>query len=384
MSEDLVVIRSASEAVEHREAWQSLPIDHPHADLDFFLAVVEARSEVYRPHAVLVLDEGRPSALVAARLEATKLVTSFGYRAVYSPRVRALTVVPGGDLVTQRSAAEELVESLLGSLRAGEADVVVFPSLRRDSTLFIELSRAVGSMRRSHFADVRTHRRLRLPANFDEFLATRKRKVRAGVRYDAKRLERQFTNRLRVERFASAGDFDRIFEEIPRIAELTYQRGLGAGFSDTPERRRLVRLSLEKGWFRAWVLYVDATPVAFWQGLVYRGVYHSATTGYDPEYGRDRVGIYLLMRVIADLCADSDVDLLDFGYGDAEYKRHFSDESWSEGDLLIFAPTIRARTINVVRTVVMGAATEARRILERVGMTDRVKTAWRRRIRKQA
>ena len=381
MPESVVVARSVDEALALREAWDSLPIDHPHADLDFFLSVVDERDEALRPHAAVVFDGGGPVGLVAARLETIKLVTNFGYRAVYSPRVRALTVVPGGDVITRDSAAGDLAGSLLRSLREREADVVVFPSMRRDSALFGEMVRAVGPARRSHFTEVRTHRRLHLPGNLDEFLATRKKKVRAGVRYDSRRLEKRIGDRLRIERFDSPEDIDRIFSDIARVAELTYQRGLGASFSDTPERRRLTRLSLERGWFRAWVLYDEATPVAFWQGSIYRRVYHSGTTGYDPEYGRDRVGIYLLMRVIADLCGDPEVDVLDFGFGDAEYKRHFSDEAWSESDVYIFAATPRALATNAGRTIVMGAAIGARRGLERFGLVDRIKTGWRRRIR---
>jgi CelD/BcsL family acetyltransferase involved in cellulose biosynthesis len=169
-----------------------------------------------------------------------------------------------------------------------------------------------------------------------------------------------------------------------RVAELTYQKGLGAAFSDTPERRRLTRLALERGWFRSWVLYDADVPIAFWQGLVYRRVYHSETIGYDPAYSRDRVGVYLLMQVIADLCSDPEVDVFDFGFGDADYKRHFSDEAWSESDVVVFAPTPRALWVNAGRTLVMGAASGARRGLERFGVADRVKTIWRRRLRPAA
>jgi CelD/BcsL family acetyltransferase involved in cellulose biosynthesis len=142
----------------------------------------------------------------------------------------------------------------------------------------------------------------------------------------------------------------------------------------------LTRLALERGWFRAWVLYDEQTPIAFWQGNVYGRVYHSGTTGYDPAYRKDRVGIYLLMRVIEDLCSVPEVDIFDFGFGDADYKRHFSDEAWDESDVVVFAPTLRPLWINATRTAVMGSAQGVRRGLERLGVADRVKTAWRRRL----
>jgi Acetyltransferase (GNAT) domain len=376
-----VVARSVEEALALRETWMALPIESLHADLDFYLTVIDAREEVVRPHAVVLLDDGTPSALLAARLEDVPLVASVGYREVYRPRVRALMLVPGGVVAPSRLAARELTRSLLRSLREREADVVVFPSLRSDSALSAEVHAAFGPLLRSHFAEARIHRRLRLPATFEDFLAARSRKVRSGIRYDAKRLEQRLGDRLRIERLTAPSDLDRIFHDVVRVAELTYQKGLGAAFLDTPEQRRLTSLSIERGWFRAWVLYDEETPIAFWQGAVYGRTYHSATTGYDPAYGRDRVGIYLLTRAISDLCADSEVDTFDFGFGDADYKRQFSDEAWSENDLVVFATRPRPLAINATRTAVMGSAYGIRRSLDRFGLTDRVKAAWRRRLR---
>ena len=377
---DVVIARSEAEVRSLGAAWDAVRVDNPHADREFFLTVVGVREGVVRPHAI-VIDAGRPLALVVMRLEKINLPATLGYRTVYDPRVRALTLVPGGAVIADPEAAARAARSLLRSLSDGEADVVVLPSLRRDSALFTTLSAAVGRGRLGHFAEVRTHRRLHLPDSFDAFLAARTRKVRSGVRYDAKRLEQRLGDRLRLRRLESPGDIDTIFRDIVRVAELTYQRQLGASFADTPERRRLTQLALERGWFRAWVLYDEEKPIAFWQGHVYRRVYHSGTTGYDPAYGSDRVGIWLLMRVIEELCGDPDVDIFDYGFGDADYKRHFSDESWEESDLTVFAPTIRGYTVNAGRTAVMATAAQAKALLEHFGLAGRVKTRWRRRLR---
>jgi CelD/BcsL family acetyltransferase involved in cellulose biosynthesis len=378
---EVVVARSAQEFEGFRPAWEALPVDHPHADPDFVLAVVAARDEALRPHALLLQDAGAPVGLVVMRLEEIRLPANFGYRTLYNPRVRALTLVPGGAVVADDVAADAAARALLGSLEAGEADVAIFPSLRHDSPLFDAMTRSVSTLRHGRFAEVRTHRRLRLPESYEAFLAARSKKVRSGVRYDAKRLEERLGDRLRIVRLDSPDDLDAIFRDVVRIADLTYQRGLGASFADTPERRRLTKLMLENGWFRAWVLYDGETPIAFWQGSVYRGVYHSGSTGYDPAYARDRVGIWLLMRVIEELCAEPGVDVFDFGFGDADYKRHFSDESWEESDLTVFAPRLRALAVNAGRITVMGAAAGAKSVAERFGLTARLKTRWRARLR---
>ena len=105
------------------------------------------------------------------------------------------------------------------------------------------------------------------------------------------------------------------------------------------------------------------------------------TTGYLPAYAPYRVGIYLLMRVIEDACADPALRVLDFGPGRSAYKQHFSSEGYEERNILVFAPTWRGRRINVTRTAVLGVSAVARRAVDATGATERLKTAWRRRIR---
>jgi CelD/BcsL family acetyltransferase involved in cellulose biosynthesis len=106
------------------------------------------------------------------------------------------------------------------------------------------------------------------------------------------------------------------------------------------------------------------------------------STGYDPAYARYRVGIHLLMQVIEDACADPDLDVLDFGPGRSPYKQHFSDSGYQERNLVIYAPRLRPRLVNLARSTVLGAGAAARGALDSAGGTERLKTSWRRRLRR--
>ena len=378
---EVVVARSEDEVAALRSQWLQLPVKQVHANPDFFLTVVRERPEVERPHVVAAINDGRPTALLAARLERVPLETRIGYRTVYRPTVRLLTVVHGGFVSTSGGRGLEVLQaSIARSLRDGEADAIVFPSIQKDSPLFSTFSASAGRLRRQHFAESRIHRRLELPDTFDAFLASRSSKVRSGIKYDTRKLLLACGDELRVETLASIDDFDQIFRDIPAIANRTYQRALGASFADTLERRALVRLLLERGWFRSWVLYLKEEPIAFWQGTVYDGIYHSGTTGYDAEYRRHRVGIYLLMRLIEDLCSDPAVRYVDFGLGDADYKRQLCTESWEEQDLCVFAPTVRAISVNLSRSAVLAVGAGAKSAVERLGVAGRLKTHWRQRL----
>jgi CelD/BcsL family acetyltransferase involved in cellulose biosynthesis len=375
------VARSEEEVDALRDDWRRLEVPLVHADPDFFMTVVRVRPEVERPHVVHTSGGNGSSALFVARKERIPLDTRIGYRTLYRPTVSAITAVLGGVIAPKPGPAlAALVESLESSLGAGEADVLIVPSLRVDTPAFEALASLGGAFRRQRFVETRTHRLLELPATFDEFLASRSKKARSGIRYDSKKLLEQFGSELRVETLRDPGDFDRVFHDITAVSQKTYQHALDAAFTDTVERRELVRLSLERGWFRAWVLYRNDEPIAFWQGTVYGRTYHSGSTGYDPEYRSNRVGIYLLMRLIEDLCRDPDVDRLDYGLGDASYKRQFSTESWEERDLLIFAPRPRGVRVNLTRTAILATADVARRTVERLGVAETIKTRWRKRM----
>jgi hypothetical protein len=82
-------------------------------------------------------------------------------------------------------------------------------------------------------------------------------------------------------------------------------------FSGDELQRSLTFLAMERGWFRSWVLYLDGRPGAFWHGEAYRGVFRIGVPGYDPALAQLRVGTFVLMKLIEDLCADETVNTLD-------------------------------------------------------------------------
>ena len=167
--------------------------------------------------------------------------------------------------------------------------------------------------------------------------------------------------------------------EADRVAQSTYQRRLGAGFADTAEQRELVRVGLEHGWLRGYLLHLDGKAVAYWLCSPFGRTTLLRTGGFDDAYAEHRVGIYLLMRVIEDACADPALDVLDFGPGDAAYKEQYANETRVERNVVIFAPTFRARRINATRTAILGPARLAKAGLDATQLTSRVKTTLRRR-----
>jgi CelD/BcsL family acetyltransferase involved in cellulose biosynthesis len=380
VSNEIRTARTVGEAEALREPWSRVRWPRYDADIDFFLALLRSVGGDARPHVLAYGDAGSPKMLVA-RVERTRLTASFGYKQVHRPRVRALTLVHGGmSAPDDEVAAERFVAEIDGALRRREADVAVLPSLRTDSALYHAARRRARGLRAGRFHEVGTHRRLVVPDTFDAFLGSLAKKTREGVKRYAKRLSRAFEDSVETTVLREPGDIDRIFVDLEAVAARTYQRGLGVAFADTPAQRSLVSLGLERGWYRVWVLYLEGAPVAFWPGYAYNGTFFIGTPGYDPSFADNRVGMYLQMRMIEDLCADPGVQVLDYGFGDAEYKRRFGSESWEEQTVAIFGPSARALGISAIRTAVLASDRGARRLLTAAGVLDRVKRWWRGRL----
>ena len=329
--------------------WPPLDWHTEQAEQAYFLAEPGERVTRFAGDAALV-----------GRVAERRLESRVGYLRVYAPMLRVLRLV---DVVGDAGAIARDVLC--------EVDVVTTPALPIDSVEY----RSLLPLNGDPFTPTWERRLLVLPASWDAFLASRTRKIRAGIRYDMKRLEESIDPRVEVAREWS----DELVDMLESIAQTTYQRRLAAGFSR--ERADVLRVAFEHGWARVYLLHDGGRPVAFWWCGVHRDTIRLNTTGYLPEYARHRPGIYLLMHVIRDAIEDPALRVLDFGPGRSDYKRHFSNESYLERNLVLYASTFRAQRARLVRTAIAAATAGARRALDATGATQRVKTAWRRRLR---
>jgi Acetyltransferase (GNAT) domain len=364
---------SLAEAEALRPTWQAMGFTEAEADIDRFL-IGSRYDSVVRPHVLVASQDGEPRAMLVARLEQRDVRARFGYATVLRSRLNCLTVLHEGVAGPGRAEAEpRLVAALLSGLGGDSADAVLFRYLDVDSALFRDARRIAGAMRRPYWLAIEPHWTCELPGSYDEFLERMPRR-KSALRY-VRKLERELGDRLEVRRFENVDDLDRVLDDLERVAATSYQRGLGVGF-DASRDRAMVKLDLERGWLRAWILYVDSVPRAFELGTAYEGTYFLAAKGYDPDWTARRVGNYVALRAWRDLCDDPAVRRVDFGYGDADYKREAATAHRREADLLIHARSPSGIARNALHSSVTGADRLARRLAgkERVA---HLKRRWR-------
>lgn len=381
MTETLSVeIARGHEAVAAlRPLWDELPRGSITADFDHFHAVIESEPSMLEPW-VLVARRGHdPVALLLGRLEEATIPLRIGYLTLAAPRVRSLTIVYRGVLGSlDDEISDAFVRALLTILESRGADVVTFRRLDLESPLCRAALTTPGFLERQHRLRAGLSWERTLPSTFEGYLASVSKSTRASVTRYGRKLEREFEGRMEVHRFTKPEQLDEFFRDAEEVASRTYQRGLGVGVRDDPAQRRRARLALEKGWFRAVVLRIDGRAVAFCGGEAYGDRFIYGIPGYDPAFRDHRVGTYVLMKLVADLCEDPSVSVLDFGFGDAEYKRRFGDRSWREADIHVFARRPRPVALSLARTTVHATNDALTRAAGILGVLERVKRRWRR------
>jgi CelD/BcsL family acetyltransferase involved in cellulose biosynthesis len=364
----LQVARTYDEVEAFRPAWERFQNDHLTSDLDFVLTYCRHTRNVVRPYAVLLENGNDPRGLLVGRVEDIRLPARLAHKTVLDSRFRALTIVYGGVLDgDDATVSARLLGSLESTLADERVDLVRVRMLPRGSHRHAAAIASVSSVRRQRFSPRMLHWRSELPGSLDEFLARRSRRRRETVRRYARRLERTYGDDVRVEVVRDRTGLERLFADSKAIHRETYQHILGVGFSDEQVQRRLAELGADHGWFRGYMLYLRDNPVAFWHGNAYRGIFGIGATGFDPAFSEDRPGTYLLMRAVDDLCADTSVHTLDFGFGDAAYKRNFGDGFVEEEDVVVFARKSRTVALNALQTAFGGVTAAARSAAARTG-----------------
>ena len=378
--ESIVRIYKTFESIELiRPAWEAFH-PHPNADIDFFQTILKTRANILRPHVVTVEQGEEVVAMLVGRIEAGAIQCRLGYLDLLRPRVRQLTIVYGGVLGDiSEPHAELLVNSLLETLRQGEADVATFSKIPIENEIYKVARSRPGLLRRNLAPEVAAHRVIELPSSLEEILKRFSSKRRNKFGRKERLFQRSFPGQISFRFFEQPEEVAQLCEDLDAVARLTYQRGLGAGFVNDEEHRQRLALAASRGALCAFVIYLNGRPCAFGLGTVLRGVFYWEFTGFDPALRRYEVGTLVLTRMLDHLCRKG-VRWFDFGLGDADYKRELSTTGWQEATVHLFAPRLRPIVINLVRGLLMLSVQCSQRLPSRLGLDRRLKQLWRRRL----
>jgi hypothetical protein len=380
------VLRSPGEIEALRGFWTRHQT-HPNCDIDFYLKVVASNSSVLRPHVLVLYRDAEPQALLAGRLDQSSVDLRVGYKTMFALPAPTLTFLHGGFMGQQTPEnCAALVQSILGSLHKGEAPAAYFNHIQTDGSLYAALEKLSDSDCLPSFLARRNHRGMTLAKSAEDFLRLLSSKERNNQKRRTKRLLEEFGEGVRLECYRSPDDLEILVRDVNAVAQKTYQRTLGVGFEDTAKNREQLQTGLAHGWMRAWVLYLNNLPCAFWMGNVYARSFYSGFTGYDPAYSKYSPGMYLLLKGLEQLCdenGDGHIRTADFGLGDAEWKVIIGNLEWQEAPVYLFSPHGRGYFLNLIQKATESMDVAGKKLLTNTKVLARVKRLWRDRLNQE-
>jgi hypothetical protein len=362
------IITELSEIEGLRKSWTSLN-GHRDSDIDFYLEFLAASKSVLRPHIIVIYRGTEVESMLVGRLENFELKLRLGY--LNLPRITARSLIFMGFLRGQesRETCTLFLDAIGESFKKKDADMAILP-LRYESELHKAVLQ-VGRFGRSVDAPSPSYL-LNIPGNYEALSKQFSQGLRYEIKKKKKKIATDFGDRVRFVCYVDATDVENILPKIEEVAKKTYQRALGVGFNNDNQTRRRLLFLAQKGWMRVYLAYVDEQPCAFAIGTLYSGTYISDFVGHDPEFRDYGFGTVIHNYMLEKLCAEG-ATWLDFGPGDAEYKRRFSNQSLAYTEGYLFASNFRGLRLKCARSAVEQFNDSVKGILNKTNFLPRIK-----------
>lgn len=207
---------------------------------------------------------------------------------------------------------------------------------------------------------------LDLRDSFDDYLMAMSSKARANLRREVRKLQELAQHQSLLWRVSAAEDVEAFLEGATKVNRGSWQhRILGSRIDVESSTRKSFEDLATRGILRAYLLNLNNTPCAFVIGYQHYGVYCYAEIGFDESFAEYSPGKVLLFLIIEDLHKDAPPKLLDFGMGDAAYKRRFANREESDMSCLIIRKSITNRILLVSHSLFTRAVSFVKAVINR-------------------
>jgi hypothetical protein len=345
------LLKTENEIEEIRPFWKKHQW-HPYTDIDYFLFSSTVEDHFICPNILVFYQNEIPVLLIIGKIRDKILNWKLGYKNIFKSQVRLFEVFYGGIIGDFQVFAPSLIaDTIIQSLKNCEADVLLLNHLKLTDPLYIFLNNHGNWFFKDFYNYANLHRKLILPDSFDAYYQQSSKNKKKKIRRVINKIDKKFKNKIVIHPISLDDDIEQKIEHIEHIAKFTYQRGLGVGFFDNRETRKKLFFTLNHKTMKAYILYINDEPVAFQVGYLYKGCFYSSSTGYNSAYGLYSPGLYLIIKIIEELCLNPDCQSFDFGFGDSEYKRMLSNEVWQESNYFIFTTTFKGIKLKLIKSI---------------------------------
>jgi len=353
-----------------RDMWSSQPRATPNAEPDRFLAV--CKSLGVTPELLEIRDNQGRAGLIVGRRERIRITRRLGYLAIRLPPLESLVIVYGGVL---GSASPDAVADRILTVLSDPTGVdhVVFNKLEHNSELFNTLL----DLRYTIQHKIEPHWVIDLPDGYEALMSNHSSKHRSNLR----RLDRRLfegDSHIIFNEYCSPDSVLRFSAAARDLLSQTYQSGIGVGSLPPDLWTSVLACESAKNRLFCFSLEDSSGMLAFQAGAIYGKTYYCEGTSYLPSYASMRPGTVLLHRVLKRL-GDLGVQVVDFGFGDAEYKQTYGTRSWTEATLHVYGSGLRSKMCFMLDIFVLKSDWLCKRTMSPL-LVQRIKRWWRNRL----
>lgn len=374
------IISTVAEIEDIRLVWESLQASESYptinADIDRQLSVMQAFE--CTPLILMLEQNSQPRAIIIGRQQKLTIPVKLGYKTLIKPKLNGMVVVYGGVLgQPDEQLSSRFLQELAGILKQQKVDCIGFNHLPMETPFYRQIRREIPFLFRNHFPVIDLHWRMHIPESTDAFFQKLSKKHRANLRRTIRNFEDQYQGEIQIKIFDKNTDIDRLSRDAETVSTQTYQHGLGAGFLQGPLTKSILEADCKQNRLLFSILYVKEQPLAFQWGTLLRDTYFMEKIGYDPRWTRQGIGNILFIKNLDMLCSEHAAKYIDFGFGDASYKKSYGDIQWNEASAYVFAPRAYPIFINLFCTVIIAINIFLKSILTKSGMANKLKREWR-------
>lgn len=360
-----------------REVWERLNYN-PNADIDYYKALISSSNNHVRPCILTFWENNSITALFIGRLEKRSINIAIGYKSFFAFELDSLTIIYGGILGELRAEILAVFFEKIKQLFSEKVASMVFVNFIDDKCKFFELVEGWKTKRQLMiFGDKNLHWKMLCPESMDNYYKTISYKFRKNLNRARRKLSNTQSPKVNFRNYTQKEEVGIFLELAEAIAQKSYQRGIGVGFAKSQREEALTRIAANKSWMSSYVLFLNDSPIAFERIYNYRGALYCQDAAYDPKFRNVEAGTNLFLHIIEQACQKKEIKEIDFGFGDAEYKRRFGSAHWCERQIYIFDKSLRNYFIYFLFNITRNLNSKLKAYSQKMGIMQAIKREWR-------
>jgi len=381
MGYEVTFIRSQEDLRDVLPAWEEFltsPVcgsnllnDPTHIDL------LLAAEPDHSPHIILVSTQGRIRCIAPFLIRQTRFRLQFSLWTLAALPIRMLKLMGDQFVYSTEVDRQACFDAVFGALRQERHafDLMFVHTLDCSGSLWKYCSafRTKQSEYRMIMASPRMEsvHQIKLPETHAAYLASLNPKTRQNLRRTTRKLAG--SGETRMTKVTGPEQVPAFLQELDTVLANSWQaKTFGHQHRNTKPQLHYFEQLARCGWLRSYLLMHGDSAIAYELGFQYRNTYYGQDCGYDQHWKDWGPGSILMYMVIEDLFHDDRPDLLDFGLGDAPYKRSFGNHEHPAASFYI-APPNRWRRLVMVQQALNLAFLSGRTALVKTGLDNLVR-----------